>query len=137
MLLYRRLRDVHCQFPPDALSVSLNILAQSTAADFLDQYRFDLERREVAGLVNNNAMEALLKLAVHLGGGNGRDLAEDFAARHPSERIRFAALEARASLEPDLASRAELYERAAGTGGFVGAMATRRARLLSARGGSL
>ncbi len=135
VLLYRRLRDVHCQFPPDSLSVSLNILAQSTATDFLDQYRFDLERREIAGLVNNNALEALLKLAVHLGGGNGRDLAEAFAARHPSERIRFAALEAQASLEPHLAGRLALYERAAGAGGLVGAMASRRARLLSARGG--
>jgi hypothetical protein len=136
VMLYRKLRDVHSQLPPDSLSVSLNILAQSTSVDFCDQYRFDLERREVAGIVNNNSLEALVKLAVHLGGGNGRDLVETFAERHPSERIRFAALEAQASVEPDLGRRIALYERAGGMPGFFGAMAARKARrLASARAG--
>jgi hypothetical protein len=131
VMLYRRFRDVHSQLPPDSLSVSLNILAQSDRSDFCDQYRFDLERREVAGLVNTSALEALVKLAVHLGGGNGRDLADSFAASHPSERIRFAALEAQASIEPSLDRRIALYERAAGAGGFVGALAARKARRLA------
>jgi hypothetical protein len=130
VMLYRRLRDVHSQLPPDALSVSLNILAHSPAADFYDQYRFDVERREIAGLVNTNGLEALVKLAVHIGGGNGRDLADDFAVRHPSDRVRLAAIEAQASLEPDLDRRIALYERAAATPGFVGAMAARKARRL-------
>ncbi|HEX8263132.1 MAG TPA: transposase [Allosphingosinicella sp.] len=130
VMLYRKFRDVHSQLPPDRLSVTLNILAQSPAADFFDQYRFDLRRREIAGIINNNPLEALLKLAVHLGGGNGRDLVDSFAERHPSERIRFAALEAQASSEPDREARVELYRRAAGSGGFVGAMAARKARQL-------
>ena len=134
VMLYRRFRDVHSQLPPDSLSVSLNVLAQSDRSDFCDQYRFDLERREVAGLVNNNALEALVKLAVHLGGGNGRDLVEAFAAGHPSDRIRFAAIEARASAEPDLARRIEIYERAAAAPGLVGAMAARKARRLGSAG---
>ncbi len=139
VMLYRKFRDVHSQLPPDSLSVSLNILAQSPAADFFDQYRFDLERREVAGIVNNNSLEALVKLAAHLGGGNGRDLVDDFAARHPSHRIRFAAVEAQASLEPDRDRRIELYRRAAKAPGFVGAMAARKARRLteSSRGPQL
>jgi hypothetical protein len=137
VMLYRKLRDVHSQLPPDSLSVSLNVLARSSSSDFCDQYRFDLERREIAGMVNNNSLEALVKLAVHLGGGNGRDLADAFAERHPSERIRFAALEAQASVEPDLGRRIALYERAAGAPGLVGAMAARKARrLASARSGS-
>ena len=134
VMLYRQFRDVHSQLPPDALSVSLNILALSPNSDFCDQYRFDLERREIAGIVNNNSLEALVKLAAHLGGGNGRDLVDAFAARHPSERIRFAALEAQASVEPALERRLALYERAAGTGGWVGAMAARKARRLAASG---
>ena len=131
VMLYRKFRDVHSQLPPDSLSVSLNVLALSPASDFCDQYRFDLERREIAGLVNNSSLEALVKLTAHLGGGNGRDLVEDFAARHPSERIRFAALEAQASLEADLDRRIELYGRAASTTGFVAAMAARQARRLA------
>jgi hypothetical protein len=130
VMLYRRFRDVHSQLPPDSLSVSLNILAQSDRSDFCDQYRFDLERREVAGLVNTSSLEALVKLAVHLGGGNGLDLAESFAASHPSDRIRFAAIEAQASVEPRLDRRIALYERAARAPGLVGAMAARKARRL-------
>ncbi|HEX8225681.1 MAG TPA: transposase [Allosphingosinicella sp.] len=130
VMLYRRFRDVHSQLPPDELSVSLNVLAQSDRSDFCDQYRFDLERREVAGVVNTNPLEALVKLAVHLGGGNGRDLAESFAASHPSERIRFAAVEAQASVEPELDARIDLYEKAAGAPGVVGAMAAGKARQL-------
>lgn len=134
VMLYRRFRDVHSQLPPDSLSVSLNVLANSDRSDFCDQYRFDLERREVSGLVNTSSLEALVKLAVHLGGGNGRDLADAFAAGHPCDRIRFAALEAQASVEPSLDSRIALYERAAGEPGFVGAMAARKARRLASAG---
>lgn len=137
VMLYRKFRDVHSQLPPDSLSVSLNILAQSSGADFCEQYRFDLERRQIAGIVNNNALEALVKLAVHLGGGNGRDLVDSFAAGHPSDRIRFAAVQAQASAELEAGRRIGVYERAAAVPGYVGAMAARTARALaSARGGS-
>lgn len=132
VLLYRKFRDVHSQLPPESLSVSLNILAQSPVSEFCDQYRFDLERREIGGLVNNSSLEALVKLAVHLGGGEGRDLVDDFAVRHPVERIRFAAVEAQASVEPDPEARIAVYARAAGAAGFVGAMAARKARRLEA-----
>jgi hypothetical protein len=132
VMLYRRFRDVHSQLPPDALSVSLNILAHSHASDHCDQYRFDLDRREVSGIVNTSSLEALVKLAIHLGGGDGRDLVDAFAARHPSDRIRFAALEALASAEPELDGRLAVYERASATPGFVGAMAARKARRLEA-----
>jgi hypothetical protein len=131
VMLYRGFRDVHSQLPPDSLSVSLNVLAQSDRSDFCDQYRFDLERREVAGLVNTSSLEALVKLAVHIGGDNGRDLADAFASGHPSERVRFAAIEAQASIEPRLDRRIALYERAAGAAGFVGAMAAGKARRLA------
>ncbi len=130
VMLYRRFRDVHSQLPPDSLSVSLNLLAFSDRSDFCDQYRFDLERRQIAGLVNTSPLEVLVKLAVHLGGGNGRDLAEAFAAGHPSERIRFAAIEAQASAEPRLENRIAIYERAAGAGGLVGALAARKTHRL-------
>ncbi|HEX8571416.1 MAG TPA: transposase [Allosphingosinicella sp.] len=137
VMLYRRFRDVHSQLPPDALSVSLNILAQSPANDLCDQYRFDLDRREIAGIVNSNSLEALVKLAVHLGGGDGRDLVETFADRHPSDRIRFAAVEALASAEPDLDRRLAFYERACAAPGFVGAMARRKSSRLESSVGLL
>ena len=132
LMLYRKHRDVHCQLPPDALSVSLNIVAVSPTSDFRDQYRFDLDRFEVAGIINHSAMETLLRLAAHVGGENGRDLVEHCAVHHPSGRTRFAALQAKASVLPDVASRIALFEDSARTGGMVGATAAGEAARLEA-----
>ncbi|MCK9543855.1 MAG: transposase, partial [Novosphingobium sp.] len=41
ILHYRAHRDVHAQFPADALSVSLNVMHAGGAQGWLDQYRFD------------------------------------------------------------------------------------------------
>ena len=131
VMLYRKHLDVHCQLPPDALSVSLNIVAVSPTSDFRDQYRFDLQRSEVAGIINHSAMETLIRLAAHCGGANGRDLVEHCAASHPSGRTRFAAVQAKASLLPDPDSRIALFEEAAARDrGLVGATAAYEAERL-------
>src|SRR3954469_1426294 len=134
VLLYRKHRDVHRQLPPESLSVSLNILALSPPNDFKDQYLFDLERREVAGVANANGLEALVALAARLGGGNGADLVESFARAHPSDRIRLAAWGAKAAGEGDAEARIVLYEEAARQpGAYVSAMARREATKLKER----
>lgn len=131
VLLYRRHLDVHSQLPPDSLSVSLNILAVSPGSEFCEQYSFDLERREVAGIINSSSLETMVRLAAHFGGGNGDDLVEWTARNHPSERMRFAAWRARASAAPDLEGRIAVYERAAAEpGAFVSQMAVREMRRL-------
>jgi hypothetical protein len=61
------------------------------------------------------------------------DLIADFAARHPSDRIRWCALRARAAAEAGLDGRIALYEAAARTGSpLVSAMAAREAAKLAA-----
>lgn len=130
VLLYRRHRDVHSQLPPDSLSVSINIMALSLTTPFRDQYSFDLASSSISGHVTRNGLEALLLIAGQVGGENGRDLIDHFAARHPSDRIRFAALAAQASALPaGPEARAELYDRAAAEarGEFVRTMAAREA----------
>ena len=113
VLLYRRSVDVHSQHPPDDLSVSLNIMALSPASEFREQYSFDIARSAVARVINASALETLVRLAGHIGGGNGTELIDRFAAGHPSGRIRFAALRAQADRAGDDSARIELYERAA------------------------
>jgi hypothetical protein len=113
VLLYRRNRDVHAQHPPDDLSVSLNILALSPTSEFRDQYSFDVGRSTVARVIGASGLETLVRLAGQIGGGNGAELVERFAQAHPSERIRFAAVRARADLAADPEERIGLYERAA------------------------
>jgi len=109
LMLYRMRRDVHVQLPPDSMSVSLNILGSDPAQPWLDQYRFDIERGTIAEGLTVTAAEALLAIGVHV--GNGLDLAERFARRHPCPRMRVTALDALASALPHEAPA--LFARAA------------------------
>ncbi|HEY7810159.1 MAG TPA: transposase [Allosphingosinicella sp.] len=133
VLLYRKHLDVHSQLPPDSLSVSLNILAVSAASEFQEQYSFDLASSRVAAMVNPSALETFVRLAAVFGGGNGQDLVEDFAERHPSDRIRFAAWRAKAAAAPNVDARIAVYEEAAARmTGLTAALAAREAEQVRA-----
>jgi hypothetical protein len=133
VMLYRAHRDVHNQLPAEALSVSINIMHASPALPFLDQYRFDVKNCEIAGILTRSSSEALLALAANHGGGNGRDLAESFAASHPSERIRFAALRELASAAPDVDSGLEILARGRDSASnFIAAMSARESLMVAA-----
>ena len=88
VLHYRTHRDVHCQHPPESLSVSLNICAANPAQGWFDQYRFDTEAGRIAGVLNASANEVLLRLGVALGGEDARHCAQHFATHHPSAAMR-------------------------------------------------
>jgi hypothetical protein len=123
VMLYRAHKDVHNQLPADDLSISLNIMESSPAMPFLSQYRFDVENSRIAGILTRTATESLLAIAANHGGGNGRDLVESFAARHPCDRIRFAALRELAAAAPELDGALELLARGrASPDAFVAAM---------------
>lgn len=133
VLLYRAHRDVHRQLPADSMSVSLNILAIPASHEFRDQYRFDTARSEIDGIVNGNALPPLLMLAAHFGGPQGADVLDRFAASHPSDRIRFAALKAQASVAGGADERIALFAKAScSSNPFVSAMAKREAERIEA-----
>ncbi len=113
VMLYRAHRDVHNQLPADDMSVSINIMEASPRLPFLAQYEFDVKNCEVVRILNRSSTEALLALAANHDGGNARDLVESFAAGHPSDRIRFLALQARAAAAGEVDDRIALYEQAA------------------------
>ena len=123
VMLYRAHRDVHNQLPADDMSVSVNIMHATPALPFLNQYRFDVKKCEIAGILNTSSTEALLALAANHDSDNARDLVESFAAGHPCERIRFAALRELAAAEEDLDIGAEVLARGAhSANAFVAAM---------------
>src|SRR5690606_20110703 len=69
--------------------------------------------------------EIFLRVAVGLGCPDARDLAENFARSHPSDRMRLTALEAQAGvLGP--ADRDELWRRAESSGSRLVALEARR-----------
>ena len=110
VMLYRAHKDVHLQLPADSLSVSLNIVETSSTTAFRDQYRFDLESGTVTGILTRTSLEPLLMLAAHQGGGNGTDLVDSFGRGHPSDRVRWAALRARAGAAGTLDERIAILE---------------------------
>jgi hypothetical protein len=112
VMLYRAHRDIHNQLAADSMSVSVNILGATHATEFVDQYKFDLEKSQVDSIVNRIAIEPLLALSAHFGGEEGIDLLDHYAAVHPSERIRFLALQSRANALGGLDDRIALYEQA-------------------------
>jgi len=133
VMLYRAHRDVHLQLPADEMSVSINILETSHSTVFRDQYRFDVEAKTVDGILTRTSLEPMLALAAHYGGGDGMDLIADFAARHPSDRIRWCALRARAAAAPTLDGRIAMFEEATASGSqLVASMARREVARLDA-----
>jgi len=124
---YRAHRDVHSQLPPEALSVSLNIMHAGGAQGWTDQYRFDTANDRIDGVLSPGAGEVFLRIAVGLGGEEALDLADHFARRHPSERMRLTALEAQAGLL-DPAGREALWARAEGAGSRLVALEAQRHR---------
>ena len=133
VMLYRAHKDVHLQLPADEMSVSINIVETSHSSVFRDQYRFDVEQRKVDGILTRTSLEPMLALAAYYGGEEGLDLIAEFAAGHPSDRIRWCALRAHAAAEPDIDRRIALFEAAIdGSSLLVGAMARREVERLQA-----
>ncbi|HET9426858.1 MAG TPA: transposase [Allosphingosinicella sp.] len=111
VMLYRAHRDVHNQLPADDLSVSINIMEASPRLPFLAQYEFDVKNCEIARILNRSSTEALLALAANHEGDNARDLVESFAAAHPCDHIRFAALRELADAQEDVDGGLEILAR--------------------------
>lgn len=114
--LYRAHIDVHDQAPPDALSVSLNLMHTRGAQGWLDQYAFDLGESRIKRIISNGSSEAFIHVAVGLGSAEALGLARDFGRTHPSERMRLACWSALAAAEPDRAGRDDLWRQAEGAG---------------------
>ncbi len=128
IMLYRAHLDVHAQLPADSLSVSINIMHTQGAQPWLDQYRFDLERREIGAILAAAPSDAFIKLAVALGSDEALDLAHNFARQHPSDRMRLVAWDALASQAGSEAARDALWRAAEGAGSRMVAMEARSRR---------
>ncbi len=131
LMLYRAHLDVHSQIPPESLSVSLNIMHSDGAQGWLDQYKFDVEKDEISGVLSPGGAEVFLRVAVGLGNREALDVAEHFARSHVSHRMRMTALEAQAGiLDPE--GRDALWRRAENSGSLlVAAEAKKRRRELA------
>lgn len=110
LMLYRANIDIHDQLPPDALSVSINVMPMTAAQGWRRQYFFDLSAGRIEACATITAAEILLPLSLRFDGGDARDLAEHFAATHADPRMRLAAWRA---LESAVWGEQEREERTA------------------------
>ncbi|WP_338467809.1 transposase [Novosphingobium sp. ZN18A2] len=133
IMLYRAHLDVHSQIPPEALSVSINVMHMDAAQGWFDQYAFDTRNDTVLRILSQGANDVVLRMAVAMGSDDARALAEDFGLRHPSDRMRLAAWDALALADPAPASRVAIWERAEARGSpMVSREAQRRLALIPA-----
>lgn len=112
VLLYRAHHDVHVQRPPDAFSVSLNILAYDLAQPWRDQLQFDIAGDRIARPLTAAPAEILVTLAAQFGGEDGLGLAAEMLARHPHPRMRATALSALAGAAGEADARAAIFAQA-------------------------
>lgn len=131
LMHYRAHRDIHSQLPPEATSVSLNIMHIGAGQGWLDQYGFDLDNNAVTGTLNPTSTEVFLRCAVGIGTAAALDLAETVGRSHPSDRLRLASFEARDALLQDASARDALWREAERSGSrlLAGEAGLRRAAL--------
>lgn len=116
ILHYRAHLDVHDQLPPDAMSVSINVMHGDAATPWLDQYEIEPDADGHAGtlrrIITRGAVETFLRIAVGLGSDEAIDLAHRFGHTHPSDRVRLSAWTALAGRETDAAARDAIWAEA-------------------------
>ena len=134
VMLYRAHQDIHLQLPADAMSVSLNIVETShQLAPSATNIASTSKAATIDGIMTRTSLEPMLALAAHFGGGEGEDLLATFADAHPSDRIRWCAMRARAAARPTLDARIAAFEEGARTDSLlVSAMARREIARLEA-----
>lgn len=105
ILYFRPCRDIHSQFHPVDLSISLNLIGQPPDITSIPQYEFDVEKQRIKGLLPGTSVIDLLvpfKIIDCLGGDpNMIGIISDLARKHESNHVRGAAYKTLAKLWPE------------------------------------
>lgn len=113
-MLYRASRDLHIQFPPEDLSITLSLMADLPELRSRDQFYFDLQHRTISGFAPHSETSRridIITMAGQAGNDDTCQMLSDMAESHSCRRTRLAAYEALARLRP--AEAVGIWERAA------------------------
>lgn len=113
-MFYEASRDIHTQFAPEEMSVSLNLVAVTPQVQLREQYFFSGPQGRVIdfpGGTNVSQRVSIIRLLGSIGSTNSMDLLYHLSQMHPCRRTRWAAHEALVELAP--LQRVDLMERAA------------------------
>ena len=114
VMLYRASRDVHIQYAPEELAITLNLMVSLPEVRIREQYYFDVTKGVISSYPNElqaSGRASFVRLAGYVGDGDTQQMLGDLAARHPCRRTRLTAIEALCRLRPDDAL--SLWEKAA------------------------
>jgi hypothetical protein len=101
VMLYRASRDAHVQYPPEELTITLNLMLSGPELD-RDQYQFDLNSRTISSVGDPRAAGrlSLVTLAGLIGDDNSEELLTHIAANHPCRQTRLNAFESLSKRQP-------------------------------------
>lgn len=96
IMTYECKKDAHTQFPPDSLSISLNLIAHNRQFDQLDQYYFCPRQRKIIGIpqlafVHRRA--SVISMLGQVANANGVDILCELSISSSCRRVREAAFE--------------------------------------------
>lgn len=93
IMLYESGKDIHTQYPPESISVSLNLIVIDDDDRVRDQFIFDTETHTISAFSDSAATKrvSLLQIAANLANENIVDVMEQLAAKHPCHRTRLQA----------------------------------------------
>ena len=112
VMLYRAHRDMHLQLPADDMSVSLNILETSSQRRLPRPVQVRCRDQPDRGGHDAGCRWSRCWRSPPISAATkGTDLLADFAAGHPSDRVRWFALRARAAALPTLDERLAVFAR--------------------------
>jgi hypothetical protein len=112
-MLYRAGRDVHIQYAPEELTVTLNLMMVVPEQQLRDQYHFDVVKRVIAGHPDEllaTRRVSVVNIAGYVGNAETHQLLQDVAQKHPCRRTRLTAFEALSRQQPARAT--EIWESA-------------------------
>ncbi len=100
ILFFRRFQDVHIQYPPAELSISLNLIPLEKGKAWSEQYEFDLVNQTISAINHTDVWNRvdLIRMAALLGDGNTLDIISHLAAKADNYRVQAAAQAALAQL---------------------------------------
>lgn len=105
IIYFRPNQDIHTQYHPPSISISLNLISQTHDVHTTPQYEFDVLNKKITRLLSGNTVQSMLlpfKMAAALGADeNMIEILQKIASTHTSEHIRAASYKSLNDLFPN------------------------------------
>ena len=125
VMLYRAHVDIHSQYAPESLSISLNVMDSAPQHHFKDQYMFDAAAENISVVLSSRCSPNLFEVAASFGDPEIQEALVFISRRHESDYARACALRSalRAEKDEDRLDRLIAYGRDSNVAGLREAVA--------------